>query len=121
MNRVRRWLFWISWGYVGVLVLLVSSWSLVPSYAQGRASRATCYWTDALMPYVKCDLAIAQGFLNFPLQLVYAPMFGLIALFDSLAAVPYGLLLLAEAVLLWAPLMYLAWYLLLGREARRAA
>jgi hypothetical protein len=72
------------------------------------------------MPYVKCESSFAQILLNFPLQLVYAPIFGLIALFDSLAGVPYGLLLLAEAALLWAPLFYLAWHLLVGMGASRA-
>jgi len=120
VNRVRRWLFWICSAYVGAMALVVSSWFLVPSFAQGRASGAACYWTDALVIYVECESSIAQGFLNFPLQLVYAPTFGLIALFDSLAGVPYGLLLLAEGVLLWAPPIYLAWYLFVGKEANRA-
>ena len=120
MNRLRRLPFWISWVYVGAIALVISAWFLVPSYAQGRASGAACYWTDALVLYVKCESSIAQGFLNFPLQLVYAPMFGLVALFDSLAGVPYGMLLLGEAALLWAPLFYLAWHLLVGKGAARA-
>jgi hypothetical protein len=111
MSLLRVWLFRISCVYLLILAAVIAMWFFIPSFGEGRASGATCYWTDALVPGVKCVAMPLQYFLNLPGMLLYLPMFGLMALFDSVAAIPYGLLLLAVSAVLWAPLVYLAWRL----------
>jgi hypothetical protein len=111
MSRLRVWLFRISCSYVLVLAAVIAVWFFIPSFSEDRASGAACYWTDALVPGVECVSIPLQYFLNLPGLLVYLPMFGLMALFDSVAAIPYGVLLLGVSAVLWAPLIYLAWRL----------
>ena len=111
MSRLRIWLLRVSCAYLLVVVAVIATWFFIPSFGEGRASAAACYWTDALVPGVKCVSTSLQYLLNLPGMLLYLPTFGLVALFDSGAGVPYGLLLLAVSALLWAPLIYLTWRL----------
>jgi hypothetical protein len=111
MKRVRTWIAWGSGVYVLALVLVVMLWFFIPSF-QHRAE-AVCYWTDALVPGIKCSGErgdILSFLLNLPARLVWMPMFGLLAL-GSLAGLPTAAYLLAQAALCWAPIIYLAWHL----------
>jgi hypothetical protein len=117
-NRVLRVLFWVGVIYLGALVVCVGVGTMLPSPLHPpRNSAMACYWTDALVIYVDCQgFGAAEGFvkgaLNFPLQLVYRPMFGLYSTSEPSAPIGVGVLMLAQSILLWAPLIYILWYIL---------
>lgn len=121
---VLRVLFWVGVTYLGALVVCVGVGTMLPSFEQARNSVMACYWTDALVVYVDCrGFGAAEGFvkgaLNFPLQMIYQPMFGLYVLSEPSAPMGVGVVMLTQAILLWAPLIYILWYLLATVPLRR--
>ena len=97
--------------YIALIVAaLVADIVIAITMPYGGRTGAGCYFTDAMVVGVKCQGfagadAIAQ-FLNWPLMLVYAPIFA----FSSLGG-------LIPTVLLWLPPMYLLVSLLRRRYA----
>ena len=82
-----------------------------------------CYWTDALVFYVKCEEfaghSAVQFILNVPLQMLYLPMFGLYGIADPAASMTNVLLMLGLATVYWIPLLYLVAYVVAVRLDRK--
>jgi hypothetical protein len=108
MLRALRYFCWL---YIALIVAaIIADVVIALAMPYGGGVGAGCNFTDALVIGVKCQNfagADAVGlFLNWPLLLVYAPMFA----FSSLW-------MLVPAVLLWLPPIYLLASLFRKRHA----
>jgi hypothetical protein len=108
-HLARLWKLWLSLSgiYLVMLVLSIGLWFALPAFDQARNLRVACYWTDALVFYVKCQgfagHDAVQFILNLPFQMLYSPMFGLYGMSDPSAPIESVLYLLGMTALLWAP------------------
>lgn len=111
MQRFHRALTILSAVYVGVSVLMVAAnvfW-VAPRQFEG----AGCMRDDALLVFVRCQgftaEGLAGGLLSLPWsqgQMLYGAVTGLM---DIWREPVFSVLLIAIALLLWSPVIYLAW------------
>jgi hypothetical protein len=115
---MRRWAAWACGIYVAALAVLFVAGLLLPAESHANPF---CYWKRGeMVPYVQCvgTGGAFMGFLfNLPASLFWAPVFGLMSLPTLLSFATYSL---GMAVLLWAPILYLTWYVWRLRKQRAA-
>ncbi len=123
LPRIWIILLWVSRAYLAVLALSVAIWFALPSFEHARDSGVACFWTDALVFYVKCegftgDSAL-QFILNVPLQMLYLPFFGLYSITDPTASMKTGLYMLSLGLLYWIAPLFLVARMVVDRIERR--
>ena len=120
MMRIADTVFYLSCVYLATLVVASIASLFLPTFDQVGHLNQGCYWTDALVIFVKCQgfggSEIAAWLFNLPLNLFYVPMFGVVGVLEAPWLLPY-------AALIWAPIIYFCWHLVraLTRRSRGTA
>ena len=123
MGGARIWIARLCGTYAVALVLIIVMWFFIPHLADKEAG-TLCYRTDALLPGIKCtgDWGRVLSFvLTLPIALLAMPGLGVVALARGSAGLPAAAYLLGLSALCWAPLIYLAWYVVAGRKGASGA
>ena len=106
-------IFWIGLFYVASILLSFLLSAILPDRSDVIDDlEIKCFWTDALLYYVRCGTAVPAGrllevFYNFWTLFVYLPLFGFFAVIghEPLEAVWYFVKVLVQLILLYVPLI----------------
>lgn len=128
MPKIRV-LKYISLGYVGFLATsAVSSIAFVPQSIPRDGDG--CYWTSTLIGHVSCNNTLADSlfafFFNYWISVLFSPLFTIMSfaeIFDGVD-MPYEntdytsnvLWDVVLCLLMWLPIIFLAWYFFRGRH-----
>jgi hypothetical protein len=103
-----KYLRYFSLAYIAVLVIAFVSLFFLNSESMGIG----CYITDKFVIGAMCEgfreAEVVQFILNMPLLLLYAPLLGMLGLFEGPSRLHYVYLLLM-GIALWLPIVFLLW------------